>query len=162
MDDYVPKESLYEVVNEPNTFTAFRCLLCSRTLSSKQHVLSHLNSAHGRSKYFVTSYIKKDASSGHTRSWIISLVYYSKLCLFFLNFSDKLPNTCLVQRAKSHFISIIRSCEENKKALLDRSNYTNSQTYPIFMASKQSLLQISPRTNQPPLKDFQVMMSKVI
>lgn len=53
-DDYKPKEDLYEIVEttflEGKQSKKYNCLLCSRILSSKQRILTHLHSAHNRSE----------------------------------------------------------------------------------------------------------------
>ena len=50
--EYQPKETLYVVEADVNSqCKKYKCLLCDRFLSSKQRVLSHLHTAHHRSKY---------------------------------------------------------------------------------------------------------------
>ena len=59
---YQHKESLYKevLIDSENGNSAskrgFQCLVCSRTLSSKQRVLEHLHGAHSRSEYNLLFY----------------------------------------------------------------------------------------------------------
>lgn len=55
MDDceYKEKKDLYEEVAaeaDKKDVKKFKCKICSRVLSSKQRILTHLHSAHNRSK----------------------------------------------------------------------------------------------------------------
>lgn len=51
--DYQTKEELYKTLDKNVDGKQFYlCLLCSRTLASKQRILTHLYSAHNRSKLF--------------------------------------------------------------------------------------------------------------
>ena len=57
--EYQPKETLFVVETDDNLqCKKYKCLLCDRFLSSKQRVLSHLHTAHDRSKYLLELFIE--------------------------------------------------------------------------------------------------------